>query len=225
MSENICMHTKSYFLCESARMWLSLSRQLCPHPAEWSAPHCALMQVCGCEINNSECWHSWVEPRLFMVGIGTDRWLLLILRSSTHSLPPRNQAVINIRMSLSSVIYNPLLQHMHPTPPLPCPCSPDLCPLHLWASSCLSLSLCIVSLSISPHVSLSLLTLSADMQNVPENFRGLKCGSYIQLFKDNNGHRGSFIQCFFCFFFHVSCQNVFVSYFMQCLLVCQIHNV
>lgn len=29
----------------------------------------------------------------------------------------------------------------------------------------------------------------------------------------------------FFVFFHVSCQNLFVSYFMQCLLVCQIHNV
>lgn len=184
------MHLLNVRKYTDARMLLSLSRLWCPHPAEWSAPHCALMQVCGCEINNSECWHSWVEPRLFMVGIGTDRWLLLILRSSTHSPPPRNQAGINIRMSLSSVVYNPLLQNMHPTPPLPCPCSPDLCPLHLWESSCLSLSLslCIVSLSISPYVSLSLLTLSADMQNVPENFRGLKCGSCIQIFKDNNGH-------------------------------------
>lgn len=128
--------------------------------------------------------------------------------------------------------YVSILCHLQPSTPTHASNSSFALPLLSWSLSSpsvsifLSLSLSfIVSLSISPHVSLSLLTLSADMQNVPENFRGLKCGSYIQLFKDNNGHRGSFIQCFFCFFFHVSCQNVFVSYFMQCLLVCQIHNV
>lgn len=30
---------------------------------------------------------------------------------------------------------------------------------------------------------------------------------------------------FMFFFFHISRQNIFVSYFMQCLLVYQIHNV
>lgn len=37
-------------------------------------------------INNSECWHSWMEPLLFMAATGTNsRWLSHI----------RNQAVLN----------------------------------------------------------------------------------------------------------------------------------
>lgn len=52
-------------------------------------------------INYSEHWHHWVELLLFMVGIGTDRWLLLILRTCRHSPPPRKQAVFRTIMLVS----------------------------------------------------------------------------------------------------------------------------
>jgi len=64
-------------------MRLGLSRPPCRCPAAKSAPHCVLMQVWS-QINNSERWHSWVESPLFMAGIGTDTWLLLILSSGRH---------------------------------------------------------------------------------------------------------------------------------------------
>lgn len=61
-------------------------------------------------INNSESWHSWVEPLLFMVGSGIDRWLFLILRSSRDSPPPWNQGVFITFMSVSFLqLYPPLI--------------------------------------------------------------------------------------------------------------------
>lgn len=54
-----------------------------------------------------------------MVGIGTDRWLLLILRTSRHSLPPTNQAALHSSicspdMSAPSVsIFSPSLYHLY----------------------------------------------------------------------------------------------------------------
>lgn len=147
----MCAHTHFHFLCVCEGTHVVQSKQAnVPVPHSGECPTLCANASLWLWINNSECWHSWVEPLLFMVGIGTDRWLLLILRTSRHSPPPRNQAVFNTFMSVSILcplsstpLYSALL-----TPLLLCPCSPDLCPLHLWAS--LSLPLSLYRLYLSP---------------------------------------------------------------------------
>lgn len=57
------MHVHTHTVCAS------LNRQMCPYPIVCANASLWLW------INNSEYWHSRVEPLLFMVGDGTNRWL------------------------------------------------------------------------------------------------------------------------------------------------------
>lgn len=76
-----------------------------PHSAE--CPTLSTNASLWLWINNSECWQSWVEPLLFIVGTGTGRWLLSILRTSRDRPPPKKQAV-------PSVSQPSILNHLHP---------------------------------------------------------------------------------------------------------------
>lgn len=177
----VCVRIFSPRVCELMRM--VQSKQVCACTPQWRV-HCT--SLCANAslwlwMNNSESWHSWVEPLLFMVGIGTNRWLLLILRTSRHSHPPRNQAVFNTFMSVSILypVSSPPLCISH-TPLFLCPCSPDLCPLHLWASLSLPRCLCIfcISFYISPCLCLSVSCCfyrSVPINSSAVNFLGTRC--------------------------------------------------
>lgn len=145
---SVCAHTHFYFLHVSTHVVQSTLAYACaPYSAE--CPTLCANASLWLQINNSGSWHSWVELLLFMVGIGTDRWLLLILRSCK-----KKPAVLDAFMFVSTLhppcplLYHPWLLLLRS-----CPCSCRLCPLHLWASLCIIIS---VSLSTFPHVSGSL---------------------------------------------------------------------
>lgn len=108
----MCTHTFSLPMCERTHVVQSKQANV-PAPRSGECPTLCANASLWLWINNSECWHSRVEPLLlFMVGIGTDRWLVLILRTRRHTAPPRNHAIFNTFMSVS--ILHPLS-----SPPLP----------------------------------------------------------------------------------------------------------
>lgn len=141
------MSLRAYAACAHTQIFTSCARERAKcSPAPHGGEHLTLWANAslGLWMNNSECWHSWAEPLLFMVGIGTDRWLLLILRTSRQCSAQR-RAVFSTFMSVCDLHLNHLLPStaLHSSKfsshlcPLPLRASPFLfnlpvSPCHLW---------------------------------------------------------------------------------------------
>lgn len=78
----VCAHEQIFPSCLKALHVVRSKQANLPAPHSGEYPTLWANASLWSWINNSESWHSWVEPLLFMVGIGSDRWLLLILRTS-----------------------------------------------------------------------------------------------------------------------------------------------
>lgn len=135
----------THFLHVNTGMLYSRSRQMCLYPTVRANASLWLW------INNSACWHRWVEPLLFMVGIRIDRWLLVILRSTDACFCQ----VARQSSTLSS--FSPAFSTHQPSMLLTCrPCRVLACPISVL-SICEnpSLSFCVICLSLYalPNVS------------------------------------------------------------------------